>query len=290
MINIKKHSSGFPGLILCASIFFAVLSNSLVHLLGSTYPTITILFYKSIVGCVCLTTAFYNNIPFITRITHVQPLIIRTSIGIVGVFTWILSVQNIPLSAASTLSLTSSFFSALGGYLLLKEATSWMKNISIVLGFCGAVFIISPHFSQGNFFYFFPLLSALCFGISSTLTRHLTKHESEWAISFYLFTAMALCSLPFGVKLPYSITDSFILFSIGILYALSQFLFVRAYKYAEASYLAPFKFLKPPVHIIIGFFFFKEALDLYDLIGFLMIILSLKLLSAFKGKTYTLKK
>ena len=282
--NLKKYSSAFSGLILCASIFLVVLSNSLVHLLGAKYSTITILFYKSIVGCVWLTAAFYNKIQAITHVTRIKSLIIRTCVGIVGVFTWILSVQTITLSSASTLSLTSSFFSALGGYLFLKEETSWIKNISIVLGFCGAVFIISPHCSQGNFFYFLPLLSALCFGISSTLTRHLAKYESEWAISFYLFAAMALCALPFGARLPHSITDFFILFCIGALYAMSQFLFVRAYKYAEASYLAAFKFLKPPLHMIVGFFFFKEVLDIYDLIGFLMIVLSLKLLSLLKQK------
>lgn len=284
MDNLKKYSSAFSGLILCTSIFFVVLSNSLVHLLGAKYPTITILFYKSIVGSVCLAVAFYDNPQSITHVRRVKPLIIRTCVGIVGVFTWILSVQTITLSSASTLSLTSSFFSALGGYLFLKEKTSWIKNISIILGFCGAVFIISPHFSQGNFFYFLPLLSALCFGISSTLTRHLTKSESEWAISFYLFTAMALCALPFDARLPHTIADFFILLCIGALYAMSQFLFVRAYKYAEASYLAAFKFLKPPLHMIVGFFFFKEVLDVYDLIGFLMIVLSLKLLSLLKQK------
>lgn len=228
--------------------------------------------------------AFYHNKQSITHIMHVKPLIIRTCFGIIGVFTWILSVQNIPLSSASTLSLTSSFFSAIGGYLFLKETASWIKHISIVLGFCGAVFIISPHFSQGNFLYFLPLLSALCFGISSTLTRHLAKYESEWAISFYLFSAMALCALPFGARLPHTIADFFILLCIGALYAMSQFLFVRAYKYAEASYLAPFKFLKPPLHMIVGFIFFKEVLDIYDLIGFMMIALSLKLLSALTQK------
>jgi len=283
---LTKNSANVGGVLLCASILSAVLSNSLVHFLGAKYSTITILFYKSIVGFICLAVAFYDDVQSITCVKRIKPLMIRTCVGIIGVFAWILSVQNIALSSASTLSLTSGFFSALGGYIFLKEETSWIKNTSIVLGFCGAVFVISPHFSQGNLFYCLPLLSALCFGISSTLTRYLARDESEWAISFYLFSVMALCALPFGARLPHSITDFFILLCIGFLYAVSQFLFVRAYKYAEASYLAPFKFLKPPLHMIVGFFFFKEVLDIYDLIGFTMIALSLKLISLFKKKVH----
>lgn len=284
MLLLTKKSENFGGILLCLSILFAVLSNSLVHSLGSKYSTVTILFYKSIVGCICLAVAFSGDIQAITHVKRIKPLMIRTFVGIIGVFVWILSVQNIALSSASTLSLTSGFFSALGGYIFLKEQTSWIKNTSIILGFCGAVFIISPHFSQGNLFYFLPLLSALCFGISSTLTRYLARDESEWAISFYLFATMSLCALPFGARLPHSVTDFFILICLGAMYAISQFLFVRAYKYAEASYLAAFKFSKPPLHMIVGLVFFKEMLDVYDLIGFTMIVLSLKTLSFFKKK------
>ena len=286
MLHLAKNSTSVGGLLLCASILSAVLSNSLLHSLGSKYPTITILFYKSIVGCLCLVVVFYDDIQAITHVKRIKPLMIRTCVGIIGVFAWILSVQNITLSSASVLSLTSGFFSALGGYVFLKEETSWIKNTSIILGFCGAVFVITPHFSQGNLFYFLPLLSALCFGASSTLTRYLARDESEWAISFYLFATMTLCAMPFGARLPHSIADFFILLCIGALYATSQFLFVRAYKYAEASYLAPFKFLKPPLHMIIGFVFFKEVLDIYDFIGFAMIALSLKLLSLLKKKEH----
>lgn len=284
MSFLTRNSANVGGALLCASILLAVLSNSLVHSLGAKYSTITILFYKSIVGCICLAVAFFDDLPSITHVSRIKPLMIRTSVGIIGVFVWILSLQHIALSSASTLSLTSGFFSALGGYIFLKEEASWIKNTSIALGFCGAVFVISPHFSQGNLFYFLPLFSALCFGVSSTFTRYLARDESEWAISFYLFATMSLCALPFGARLPHSIRDFFILFFIGALYAISQFLFVRAYKYAEASYLAPFKFLKPPLHMLVGFFFFKEILDIYDLVGFTMIALSLKLLSLFKKK------
>lgn len=284
MLFSIKNPANVGGLLLCASILCAVLSNTLVHSLGVKYSTITILFYKSVVGFLCLAIAFYDDVQSITQVKRIKPLMIRTCVGIVGVFVWILSVQNVALSSASTLSLTSGFFSVLGGYIFLKEEASWVKNTSIILGFCGAVFVISPHFSQGNLFYCLPLLSALCFGISSTLTRYLARDESEWAISFYLFASMALCALPFGARLPNSVNDFCVLCCVGVLYAISQFLFVRAYKYAEASYLAPFKFLKPPLHMIVGFFFFKEALDTYDLIGFAMIALSLKLLSLFKKK------
>lgn len=275
-----KQGQAFGGLVLFLSIAAAALGNSLTHALGCKYPASVILFYKSFFALTFLLGGYLIQNPFKTLViaSSLKWLVIRSLVGALGVYFWIPSIQNIPLSQASALSLTSSFFSTWGGYLFLKERPTWQKNISLVLGFLGAYLIIHPHFSKGNLFYLYPLVSALCFGISGTLTRYITRNNSEYTVSFYLFLIMTLISIPYGARLPITLWDGAILALIGAFYGLSQLLYAKAYVYAEASYLAPFKYLKAPFHLILGLLFFAEIPNFYDLLGFLIIVIGLKFL------------
>lgn len=267
------------------TLFLSMLStsigNSFIHYLSGRYSCFQILFYKSffsiILLCLCIPSwkNFYNNL----NTTHLIPNLSRAIIGTTGVLLWIPAAQHIPLADSSTLSLTSSFFGLLLGYVFLKEKPYFYKNFALIMGFLGSYLIIQPLFKEQNIYYLLPLASAFCFGISGVFARFLILKDQEYMTSFYLFLTMFVCSLIFSDKLlPFSLMDFIFLIIIGFSYGISQLLYVRAYKYEEVSYLANFKFLRVPLHVLIAFSFFSEIPSIETLIGFIVIMSSLIIL------------
>lgn len=268
-------------LILILSMVFAVIGTTMVRYLSYKYTPESVLFYKSFWALITLFCYHQNFNSFKIGIQQsvFLPNIIRALFGTLGVWLWVQAVQSIPLADASTLSLMSSFFAALIGYFFLKEKNTLYKNLALFSGFIGAYIIIAPSFSIKNIYYIYPIGSAFCFGLSAVLARYLALKNQEKVTSFYLFSTMLFFSLAsFSLVLPLTIQDFAILALIGITYGLSQLMYVRAYAYEEASYLANFKFLKVPLHTIMAFLFFQEIPTCSTLTGFLVIVFALLLL------------
>lgn len=267
--------------ILVLSILMMVISNSLIHSLSCNYSSSTILFYKSLIAFLTLILLHPSIKYWKKELLHASfwPNFLRAIVGSLGVLSFIYSVKCLPLADVSALSLTSSLFSAIGGYIFLKENKTTRKNISLILGFIGACIIIEPHFRENFILYLFPLFSSLCFASSALLARYLAVRNQEMVTSFFLFSVMLFIATPLGMGMPEQSGDLIILCGIGVLYALSQFLYVKSYVYAETSYLAPFKFLKVPFHLIAGLLFFQEIPCFQSLLGSIIITLSILFIS-----------
>ncbi|MBP9752717.1 MAG: DMT family transporter [Proteobacteria bacterium] len=280
-IESLKERSFFGGMILIISMIFMSIGNGFVHHLSNKYDAISILFYKSffslfVLMIVCPSFSALKQSLYSSSLKY---NLLRAIAGTCGSFLWIPSVQFLNLQDVSALSLTSSLFSAVGGYFFLKEGKTFGKILCLIFGFLGAYIILNPHFETKNWLYLLPIGSAFCFGMSAVLARYLTLKNQEYTTSLYLFLTMLFISLPFGFVLPQTAYDGLILSIIGLLYGASQILYVKSYKYAQASYLANYKFLKVPFHALWGTLFFCEIPTLSALIGTLFIILAIFLTS-----------
>lgn len=273
--------------ILVLSILAMTAGNCFVHGLSCKYSSWTILFYKSLWALVLLLVTRSSYKKFFLDVKHasIKLNMARALFGCLGGILWIRSVQCLPLQDVSALGLTSSFFSAFGGYILFKEKSNHYKNIGLFIGFLGAYIIIHPHFKNEEWLYIFPLLSAFCFGVSALLARFLATHDQEATTSFYLFVTMLVVSIPFGFGWPNGILDACFLMMIGLCYGVSQILYVKAYSYAEASYLASFKYIKVPLHMLAGFLFFTELPNFSSLLGIFILISALIYSSRISLKT-----
>ncbi|CAO5682902.1 MAG: Riboflavin transporter [Holosporales bacterium] len=280
-IRLLHKSSFWGGFILVLSMIFMSFGNGFLHFLSTKYAPFSVLFYKSFFALFVL-LFFLRSFDALKKTICTSFLkynILRALVGTLGVLLWIPSVQHLALQEVSALSLTSSFFSAFGGYVLLKEKTTIRKNLCLIFGFLGAYIILHPHFETKNWFYILPIASAFCFGLSAVLARYLALKNQEYTTSFYLFLTMIGISFPFGFVIPSSFKDAVFLGCIGIFYGMAQILYVKAYRYAEASHLAQYKFLKVPLHTLWGVLFFCEVPTFFSILGTIIIICALFLTS-----------
>lgn len=91
--------------------------------------------------------------------------------------------------------------------------------------------------------------------------RKLVQEERTSAIVFWFSvtsTLLSLLTLPFGWVMPDARTAA-LLIAIGLLGGLGQILLTSAYRYADASLVAPFEYVSMLLAIVIGWTIFSEA-------------------------------
>jgi drug/metabolite transporter (DMT)-like permease len=279
--NLKQHAGAFW---ISLSIVFASSGNAFVHHLVQRYSPIQLLFIKSCISFLVLL--------FIQSVRSPQTLfdtaqrkyqIIRGCVGFIGVYAWIEALRSMPLSDASALSMSSSLFTALGGYFIFKEKISWRKNTALIFGAIGVFVILNPHFSNVPSASF-ALLSAIAFATSALLAKTIMNKDDALTTTLYLTGVMTMLSLLWGLtdhtyhfQVPQN-SDVLFMSLIGIFYVSAQLCFVKAYQVSEVTYLAPLKFLKFPLNTLWGFIFFFEVPTTRTALGTVMIIVANSLL------------
>ena len=120
-----------------------------------------------------------------------------------------------------------------------------------------------------------PLGSALCYSISSLLVKKISLNDSTHVSVFYLLGGMTLLSSPFAYAQwqTLSFIDTSKIMVLSFLYAAIQALLIYAYAHAHAGFLAPFKFVRFPVAVGVGFFYFGESISLSLIVGGFLIAL-----------------
>ena len=164
---------------------------------------------------------------------------------------------------------------------LLKEKLTKKKILSIVIGFLGVIFMLT----KGNFAQIhlnnikvdiLVIFGAFAFALFSVLSKKVTI-DAYTLNTIYFFTA-TICSfismLTFSsFKLPN--THSLLPIIINGLFVngISYLFWIKALKYAPASFVAPFVFLTPIVSSLYLVLFFGEIFLSIYLVGMILVII-----------------
>lgn len=275
-IREKSYSRNVYGaLLVVVAGLLATLSNAITHTL-SDYPSLQILFFKSGVAFFLFLLIYHRHLKSIMP-TKILPIhAIKSVLGAAGNWAWILGLQYLTLADASSLSLTSALFTSLGGLLIYKEPFRWPVWIALLMGFLGVLLIIDPSQAIFSLYGLLPVVSAFCFSGSSLIVKTIAKKDHSLTTLFYLLFFMFILSLasvyqswvmPQGMALIKLIT-------LGVCYILTQLAIIEAYTYAQATFIAPFKFSRLPFNVLVGIFFFAEWPTLFTLLGSALIIVS----------------
>ena len=122
---------------------------------------------------------------------------------------------------------------------------------------------------------FIALGSATCAALVQVLLRRLVVTESVSAIVFYfsLFsTLLSLLTIP-GWVVP-TRTEFWLLVMAGLLGGVAQIFITTAYRYADASVVAPFEYVSMIFALAIGYMFFGEVPTLTMLWGASLVVMA----------------
>jgi drug/metabolite transporter (DMT)-like permease len=186
---------------------------------------------------------------------------------------YFLALARIPLATAISAFFIGPISAVVLSIFVLKERTTWPKIASLALGFLGALVILRPggEISPGILLAF---ASGLSFGIYLVTTRLAAQKSDplstlafQCAIGTLLLTPQAIASW----ALPQWSNIGFFL-ALGMISAFSHLLSIAAFRFAEASVLAPLVYLELIGAAVIGYYFFSEIPDNFTVIGAGLII------------------
>lgn len=199
--------------------------------------------------------------------------------GAMGLGFWALSL--LPLPEVTVIGYAAPLLTVILAAMFLNEEVRLFRMSMVALGLLGVVIVLTPRLTAGadmdlrqSLGAVVTLAAAGCTALAMIFVRKLVQEERTSAIVFWFSvtsTLLSLLTLPFGWIVPDARTTA-LLITIGVLGGIGQILLTTAYRYADASLVAPFEYVSMVLAIAIGWAVFDEAPTFSMLIGAALIV------------------
>jgi drug/metabolite transporter (DMT)-like permease len=185
-------------------------------------------------------------------------------------------LRFLPIAEASATSFVAPLLVTALAIPFLGERVGLRRWIATAVGLAGVLIILRPGTSAFHIAAFFPLVSASAWACALIMTRMMSGKEhatTTMAYSSIVGFAVVTALVPFVWVNP---TWHDILFGviIGIASTAGQWIVVLAFRYADASALAPFSYTQLLWVSFLGFFVFGEIPDVWTTTGAIIIVAS----------------
>lgn len=272
---LNNKTKGVLFILLSAVCFTGM--NTFVRLSGDL-PTMQKVFFRNAVAMIFAFFAILKaGESFKPKKGSVKFLVIRSVVGLLGVFGNFYALDKIELSNASMLNKMSPFFALIFSAIFIKEKVKPKQAIAIAVAFAGALFIIKPTFGNENIIASLAgFLGGMCAGGAYTCVRWLGIKGENSKITVLFFSAFSTV-----VTLPYLILDFhymtvyqwITLILAGICAAGGQFTITAAYTYAPSREISVYDYSQVVFAAVTGFFVFGDIPDLWSFVGYIIICL-----------------
>lgn len=237
--------------------------------LSASMKTAEILFFRSFIGLIILSAVVLARGARRIKTRHFKKHLVRNLTHFLGQYGWIYGIAFIPLAEVFALEFTVPVWAAIAGALLLKEKLTGPRMVTIVLGLVGVMVILRPTVEVIHPAALVVLASAMAFGFSHTLTRAIVSEDSAFSVIFY----MCLIQLPMALILslnnwvmPQGAMWLWLLI-IGLAAMSAHYTLSKALSLADTMVVIPMDFLRLPLIMLVGWYFYHEGLDGFVLLG-----------------------
>jgi drug/metabolite transporter (DMT)-like permease len=188
---------------------------------------------------------------------------------------WFTALPLIPLAQLFALEFTSPIWVVVFAVLFAGEKITGLRVLAVALGFVGALIVARPGLEGDAFGLMLAAASAIGFAISIVTTRVLTRSETIFGILFWLTALQAI----FGVittgwdgdiAWPSLAIWPWVVL-VGIAGLVAHTCLTNALAVAPATIVTPMDFMRLPAIAVIGALFYNEAINVWVLLGAVVI-------------------
>jgi drug/metabolite transporter (DMT)-like permease len=198
---------------------------------------------------------------------------VRGVTGIIALWLYFSSIQQMPLASAVAIQYTSPIFAALFAVFLLGERMSTWKWLFFLLSMAG-VFLIKGFDARVSYeFLFAGIFSAMMSGIAYNAVRKLNVSEHPLVIILY-FPMIALpisgvyCLLHWESPKGY---DWFLVLLMGLATQAGQYCMTRAIQLEKLQRVTFLNYTGILFALVLGYLFYQEKFDLLSGSGILLV-------------------
>ena len=161
-------------------------------------------------------------------------------------------------------------------HFILKEKVGIRRWSAVLIGFAGVLIVSRPgtiHFTLPLFGLFF---AAIILALNVLIIRRFANTQSSIAFTFYGtvvgFVISGIFSFQNFVSVP--LADVIIFIACGIIGGIGSLCITGAAKILESSEFAPIQYVQLVAGFIMGYLFFRDLPDVFEIIGSLVIVFS----------------
>ncbi len=274
-----------------SSLTFSIM-NVLVKSISANIPSSQIAFFRGIIGVIIILTMM--KIKEVKFSKEDKPLLLlRGAFGGLYMICYFFAISTMKLGDASILAHLSGIFVMVLSAIFLKEKLPKIANILIPIIIVGAFMIINPfRYSTYSFYAIFGLLSAILSACASITIRQLAKSKKHhnYEIVFYFLAASTLVAIPLmwnSFVIPNG-KELLMLIGLGIVSLIAQLFLTGAFSHENAVIVEIVRYIGVFFNAMWGFVIWGEVLNIYSIIGGILIISSSIILSrsrSSKGKS-----
>ena len=191
---------------------------------------------------------------------------------------FVITMVYVSLTVSSALLQIVPIMMTIGGFLLFKEVVNLKQWILILVGLFGSLLVIQPGTEAFNPLSLFALAGAVFLTLRDLLTFSMSDNYSPVAIAFWGFASLTLggfASVPFfGSFCEFSAVDIMFVVASSFVGPLAYLALIYATIGGEIGIVAPFRYSRLPIAVLIGVLAFDESPNNFTLGGCVLIMVS----------------
>ncbi len=270
--NFFGFALGFSGYTIC------VLLDSIVKLnLVNKYPVLEINFFICLFAFIPIIAALAivsNWNTLINNKIHIQ--LLRGLLAVICAALIINSFKRHALIEIYPILFSTPLILTILSHFILKEKVGIRRWSAVLIGFAGVLIVSRPgtiHFTLPLFGLFF---AAIILAVNVLIIRRFANTQSSIAFTFYGtvvgFVISGIFSFQNFVSVP--LADVIIFIACGIIGGTGSLCITGAAKILESSEFAPIQYVQLVAGFIMGYLFFRDLPDVFEIIGSLVIVFS----------------
>jgi drug/metabolite transporter (DMT)-like permease len=263
-------------LVLASTIFLGA-SDVTAKYLSATLPSIEIAWIRFLVFALIMTPAMMPGSPLFALQTNRLGLQLMRGLAILGSSLFFISgLRFLPIAEASATGFVAPLLVTALSIVFLGEKVGMRRWIATGVGLIGVLIILRPGTGAFHPAAFFPLVSALAWACTLIMTRMMSGTERAITTMTYssIVGLVLLSALVPSVWVTPGWHDIAFGVFIGVASTAGQWIVVLAFRYADASVLAPFSYTQLLWVSFLGFPIFGEVPDAYTVTGAAFIVAS----------------
>ena len=231
------------------------LNDTVMKLLAGDYPPGETIFVRGVFALIPVALLVYRGGGLHTlRVTNRPGQFLRAMTLVASMFLFITGLRYLPLADAVALTFAGPLILTAVAPWALGERVGWRRRCAVAAGFAGVLIMLAPGTEGLRWAAFLPLGTALFEAARDIVTRRLVATESSLSLTACSLGFVTLCALAtagHGWR-PMNAADVGLLAMAGCCVSVAFVLMTEAFRHAEASLVAPFRYSSVLWAMLIG--------------------------------------
>jgi drug/metabolite transporter (DMT)-like permease len=248
-----------------------------IRVLADTLTVMEILAVRAGLGLVVMASlaAMRPDLRALIVTPRIALHLLRNTVHLGGQYLWAMSLLLLPLATVFSLEFTTPAWTLLLAVPVLGERMTASRIGAVAFGLLGVLVIVRPGLATFQPAALLVLSAAVCFAVTLTLTKKLTRTDSTFAIIFWMnLIQTPLALVPSDPLFALKLSGGQVLAAlvVGASGLASHYCLTNAFRAGDASVVVPLDFMRIPLIAVVGWWLYGERLDALVFVGAGLII------------------